>query len=208
MKAEGAPPLMEALAAKKSAIIRAWLARAFQTYPGNTSRFLAQENDPFRNPVGHTLKAAFPVLLDELLGEMNASRITPVLDGVVRIRAVQDFTAGQAVAFVFLLKKVLREELRSEIQSDREGEGLAAIEGRIDEMALLAFDLFMKCRERIYEIKANEARRRVYVLLKRQGVERRNGDTENGGNGDVSRPIPDSPVPRFSDSPVQDWNKS
>ncbi len=169
MKAEGAHPLMQALATKKSTIVKAWLARTLQTYPGNTSRFLAQENDPFRNPVGHTLKTAFPVLLHELLGEMNASKITPVLDGVIRIRAVQDFTAGQAVAFVFLLKKVLREELRSEIQSDREGEGLAAIEGRIDEMALLAFDLFMKCRERIYEIKANEARRRMFLLERMQG---------------------------------------
>ena len=169
MKGEGAPPLTELLAARKNAIVKAWLARAFQTYPGNTSRFLAQENDPFRNPVGHTLKAAFPLLLDELHGEMNASRITPVLDGVIRIRAVQDFTAGQAVAFVFLLKKVLREELRSEIQSDREGEGLAAIEGRIDQMALLAFDLFMKCRERMYEIKANEARRRMFLLERMQG---------------------------------------
>jgi hypothetical protein len=31
-------------------------------------------------------------------------------------------------------------------------------------MALLAFDLYMKCREKIYEIKAEEAKRRVYLL--------------------------------------------
>jgi hypothetical protein len=36
-------------------------------------------------------------------------------------------------------------------------------------MALLAFDLFMKCRERIYEIKANEARRRMFLLERMQG---------------------------------------
>lgn len=199
MKAEGAPPLMEALAAKKSAIVQEWLARTLQTYPEHTSRFLAHEKDPFRNPVGHSLKAALPLLFDELLGEMNASRITPVLDGVVRIRAVQDFTAGQAVAFIFLLKRVIREELIREIQGGADGEALAAVEGRIDEMALLAFDLFIQCRERLYEIKAHEVRRRFEVLLKRHGVKGRNGDTENGGNADASRPIPDSPI--------QDWNK-
>jgi hypothetical protein len=169
MKAEGAHPLMQALATKKSTIVKAWLARTLQTYPGNASRFLGRESDPFRNPVGHTLKGALPVLFDQLLWGTDADKVTPALDSIVRIRAIQDFTAGQAVAFVFLLKKVLREELRSEIQSDREGEGLAAIEGRIDEMALLAFDLFMKCRERIYEIKANEARRRMFLLERMQG---------------------------------------
>jgi hypothetical protein len=41
---------------------------------------------------------------------------------------------------------------------------LAVVEGRIDQMALLAFDLFMRCRERIYEIKENEAKRRTALL--------------------------------------------
>jgi hypothetical protein len=102
---------------------------------------------------------------------MDATTITSVLDGIVRIRAVQDFTAGQAMAFLFVLKKVVREALQDEIQSCPDGDGLAAVEGRIDEMALLAFDLFMKCRERIYEIKANEAKRRIYVLERMYGVE-------------------------------------
>jgi len=38
------------------------------------------------------------------------------------------------------------------------------VQKRIDELALCAFDLFMKCREEIYEIKAREAQRKVYVL--------------------------------------------
>ncbi len=38
-------------------------------------------------------------------------------------------------------------------------------------MALLGFDLFMRCRERIYEIKANEAKRRLYVLERMYGAE-------------------------------------
>ena len=39
-------------------------------------------------------------------------------------------------------------------------------------MALLAFDLFMKCREKIYEIQAEEAKRRVYVLERAQALKR------------------------------------
>jgi hypothetical protein len=171
MTGEGIQPLLERLRANQSAIIEAWLARTLQTYPEHTSRFLLQEKDPFRNPVGHTLKEAFPALFDQLVGGMDSATITPVLDGIVRIRAVQDFTAGQAVGFLFLLKKVVREALRGEIRGYPDGDGLAAVEGRIDEMALLAFDLFMKCRERMYEIKANEAKRRIYVLERMYGME-------------------------------------
>jgi hypothetical protein len=126
----------------------------------------------------------------------------PVLDGIVRIRAVQDFTAGQAVAFIFLLKRVIREELKGEVRVQPGGDGLAAVEERIDEMALLAFDLFMKCRERIYEIRVNEAKRRLGLWLKRQAVAGRTGESENRGNGDANPAIANSPVPRFPVSPI------
>jgi hypothetical protein len=171
MEVEGGHRLMQALAAKRNAIIREWLARTLQTYSEHTSRFLAHEKDPFRNPVGHTLREAFPVLFDALLGGTDAARVMPVLDGIVRIRAVQDFTAGQAVAFIFLLKRVIREELKGEIHGEPDAEGLATIEGRIDQMSLLAFDLFMKCRERMYEIRTNEARRRMFLLERMHGLD-------------------------------------
>ncbi len=222
MKAEGAPPPLAGLRERKNAILEAWLARTLQAYPEHTSRFLGRDRDPFRNPVGHTLREAFPVLLDAVLGGADSVRLTAGLDRIVRIRAVQDFTAGQAVAFVFLLKPVLREALHFPLHppishlggEDTQGvpgeganprDALAILESRIDELALLAFDLFMRCRERIYEIKANEARRRVSVLLKRQGVEGRNGETENGGSGEGGAQFLQSAAARCSDSPIQDW---
>lgn len=185
MSLEDAQPLRDALAARKNAIIQAWLARTLQTYPEHTRRFLSQERDPFRNPVGSTLKDALPVLFDAVLEGMDTAQVIPALDSIVRIRAVQDFTPSQAVAFLFLLKQVVREALHRPPHpalspaggGEEKGEGvalmggLAVVEGRIDEMALLAFDLFMKCRERIYEIKANEAKRKIYVLERMYGVE-------------------------------------
>ncbi|MFI5340367.1 MAG: RsbRD N-terminal domain-containing protein [Candidatus Methylomirabilales bacterium] len=187
MSVEGAKPLRDALAAKKTAMIEAWLARILQTYPEHTGRFLSRERDPFRNPVGSTLKDALPVLFDGVLEGMDTPQVTPALDSIVRIRAVQDFTAGQAVAFLFLLKQVVREAVQGEVQKCPDGDGLAAVEGKIDEMALLAFDLFMRCREKIYEIKANEAKRRIYVLEKRYGMEA--SATASGGE------VPSAPRP-------------
>ena len=181
-------PLVKALAARKDALVGEWLSRTLEAYPDHTAGLLARDRDPFRNPVGHAFKEAFPALVDELLGEMDAVRITSLLDGIVRIRAVQDFTASRAVAFVFLLKQVIREELNrptrpslsphpplSPSGGEDKGEGaeraeaLADLERRIDEMALLAFDLFMKCREELCAIKLNEARSRTYLLERMQG---------------------------------------
>ena len=140
-----------------SALLEKWLERTLATYPSQTLRFLRGEKDRFRNPVGHTLREGLATLLDELTGEMDAAKIGPALESIVRLRAVQDFTPSQAVGFVYLLAgdpagRIWREVTRRPVQK------------RIDEMALLAFDLFMKCREEIYEIKAREAQRKVYVL--------------------------------------------
>jgi hypothetical protein len=157
-------PLPEALAAKRGAIVEEWLARTLQSYPEHTSTFLSREKDPFKNPVGHTLAEALPALFDRLVEGADAATLSRSLDPIVRMRAVQDFSAGQAVAFIFLLKRVLREALGGEKRGGAGSEGLAALEARIDEMALLAFDLFMQCRERLYEIRAKEAKRRLFVL--------------------------------------------
>jgi len=157
-------PVTQVLAAKRRAIIAEWLARTLQSYPEHTSRFLLQEKDPFRNPVGRTLREGLPVLFDQCVADLDAGAVTSALDEIVRVRAVQDFTAGQAVAFIFLLKQVIRDVLRGERQRPPDGDDLAVVEGRIDQMALLAFDLFMRCRERIYEIKENEAKRRTALL--------------------------------------------
>jgi hypothetical protein len=150
----------------RDAVARQWLAGTLGGYPSSASRFLSGEKDRFRNPVGHAIREALPVLLAELLGEMNLDRITPMLDQVVRMRAVQDFTASQAVGFVFALKDAVRSEDPAGLTPE--------LERRIDRMALLAFDLFVECRERMNEIRLNEARRGTYVM-------RRAGASQSGG---------------------------
>lgn len=157
MNVEG-PLLPDISSPRSEAIVRKWLTHVLETYPEQTSRFLLQTTDPFRNPVGRVLKEGLSLLVDEVVGEFNWTRVTPVLDEIMRVRAVQDFTASQAVGFLFALKQVIREELNPESAT------LAAVDRRVDELVLRAFDLYAKCRERTHEIKVNEARRRVYVL--------------------------------------------
>jgi hypothetical protein len=155
---------MDLLAQKRSAIIGAWLARVIQGYSENTAGFLLREKDPFRNPVGDAFRRGLPVLFDQVIGNMDRTELTPALDDIVRIRAVQDFNAGQAIAFVFQLKRTIREVLRDGPPPALENVRLDSVEDRIDELALLAFDLFLKCREKIFETKVNEMKRRTFLL--------------------------------------------
>jgi len=73
----------------------------------------------------------------------------------VRIRAVQEFSPSAAVGFVYALRGILREELAS---AGLDAAGHAAVESGVDRLALAAFDAYMKCREKIFEIRVREIR--------------------------------------------------
>lgn len=147
---------MADLANRKGAILAEWLRRTLESYPPPAGRFLAEEKDRFRNPVGYTLREGLSLLLDELLGAMRAEGLRQALDGIVRVRAVQDFTPRQALAFLPLLKRILRQE-------GCDAETLAELDARVDEALLLACELYARCREQIAEIKLGELRRRQYL---------------------------------------------
>lgn len=136
---------------QKRAIVGEWVARTLGSYPEQTARLLLQQKDPFRNPAGHLFTEGLPALFEQLTGGWEQARVREILDPIIRLRAVQDFTPSQAVGFVLLLKQVIREQAESALTQE--------MSDRIDQLALLAFDLFMKCREEAYEIRAREARR-------------------------------------------------
>ncbi len=131
------------------AIVEQWFARTIEAYPRPTAEFLAAEKDPFRNPVGHNLREALSVLLAEIVGRMDTERMVPALDAIIRLRAVQDFAPSEAVGFIFLLRPILRE-----FGPPRP----AMIESHIDQLALMAFDKYMRCREQLAELRAKETR--------------------------------------------------
>ena len=158
---------------KRAAILERWFKLILETYPADTSRFLKQEKDRFINPVGYTISQEIEALYDELLQEMNSDKLAACLDNIIRIRAVQDFPPSQTIAFIFLLKKAIREELASEIAENRVLEELLKFESKIDKLVLFALDIYMKCREKVFEIRVNEAkaeRERVLKLLDRTNL--------------------------------------
>ena len=155
---------------KSSTILARWIDLTLGTYPSDAHRFLKKQKDRFANPVGTTISREIENLYHELLRGMHTENLSPLLDRIIRIRAVQDFSPAQAIAFIFILKGVIRSELEKELREKELAEELLAFESRIDDLALLAFDIYMKCREKIYEIRVNETTNHVSRLLQKAGL--------------------------------------
>ncbi len=162
--------LVKIIEQKKAAIVKKWFDLAAQTYAPDTAEFLKNQTDPFANPVGGSMLKGLNVLLDELINDMDPRIINSYLDPIIRIRAVQNFTPSQATAFILFLKKVLRETLAKEVRDRHSAGELFEFESKIDQLSLMAFDIYMQCREKIYQISANETRNRTFKAFARAGL--------------------------------------
>jgi hypothetical protein len=101
---------------------------------------------------------------------MDRDTITSFLDPIIRIRAVQNFTPSQATSFILSLKKVLRENFAKELRDSQLAREFLEFESNIDQLCLVAFDIYMQCREKIYQIGANETRNRTFKAFQRAGL--------------------------------------
>lgn len=151
----------------RETILGRWFELIARTYPEVTSKFLAKQKDQFRNPVGHAISQSIGPIYDQVLDAMDPDELLRALDGVIRIRAVQDFTPSEAVAFIFQLKHAIRELVDAEIRDLEKWKDLLDFEARIDQVALLAFEKFTECREKLHEIRNDEVKRRALRLLER-----------------------------------------
>jgi hypothetical protein len=162
--------LEEFLLQKKSHILKRWLDLILQTYPVDSQRFLKHQRNEFLNPVGSTILKEIDVLFLELIKGITPERTSASLDGIIRIRAIQDFSPSRAISFIYFIKKIIREETQQEYPEHQVSDQLLALESRLDEMTLLAFDIYVKCREKVYEVRANEAKNQVSGLLRKMGL--------------------------------------
>ena len=174
--------LQKLLEENKSAILSRWFDSIVETYPSDTKDFLRRKKDRFDNPVAHRITSGIEGIFSQIVNKGGTEEISPFLDKVIRVRAVQDFTPSQAVAFVFDLKRIVREKLGEAIHEGQLSEELWSLDGEIDKVGLLALDIYMKCREEIYEVRVKEVKRSVSRLIERAnkicGIPGKEGDPE------------------------------
>lgn len=170
--------LREHLRTRKEAVLERWLKDTLEAYAKDTATFLKRRKDRFANPVGHALREGTRVILDNLLTGHAAERSRGPLDDIVRIRAIQDFSPSLAVAFVLRLKHAIRAELGALAADPRVAAELTELEEAVDGVALLAFDIYVESRERVYEIRVNEIKRQVAALWGRFGDDSPEGEQD------------------------------
>jgi hypothetical protein len=159
MSPENTGKFWENLRERRQAIVARWRDAIIRTYPPDAARFLLKNRDQFANPIGRTVAEEAEALIDALIIHEDLSACDGSIDRIVRIRAVQQFTPGEAVSFIFLLKPIVNaviEQFREESISIQE---LLELHRRIDNLALMAFDAYMNCREQIFRIRTGELKK-------------------------------------------------
>ena len=172
--------LEKILEQKQSVIEKKWFELTAKTYAPDTAEFIKSNTDPFANPVGGAMLSGLKVLLDQLIHGMDTKTVTSHLDQIIRIRAVQNFTPSQATAFILSLKRILREILAKELRDSRIAAEFVIVESKIDQLCLLAFDIYMQCREKIFQISANETRNRTLRAFERAGLIAETAERQKG----------------------------
>ncbi|MHB8204113.1 MAG: RsbRD N-terminal domain-containing protein [Desulfomonilaceae bacterium] len=162
--------LVDLLLENKKAIIKHWTDLTIDTYPPEAGSFIRNQKNQFANPVGAAIINGAEALFDWVMsGSKDYSPdVVRRLDDIVRIRAVQQFSASDALGFIFLLKKSLRESIPEKMMKDQHLVGeLLRLESRVDSLVLTSFDIYMKCREKLFEMRAMEIRNRTSRILER-----------------------------------------
>jgi hypothetical protein len=150
--------LKDLLSRNGPAILKKWFDLILETYPADTATLMRKDKDQFTNPVGSTLSREIEILFNELCEGSQNEKCQASLDSILKIRSVQDFSPSRAVGFVFLLKRAIGETLKNEICKESVMDEWLKFQSRIDGLALQAFDAYMECREKICEIRINQAR--------------------------------------------------
>jgi len=158
--------LEDILRQEKDLILKNWFNSIFETYPANSQKFFTKTDDQFANPVGYTMKENIDLIYEELLHGFDQEKLSLIIEKIVKVRAVQDFSPSQSVGLFFLLKKVIRDELQERLNEGTLLEDFLKFESKLDTIALIAFDIYTSCREKISEIRINEVKNSISGLLK------------------------------------------
>lgn len=153
---------------KRSAILKRWFSAIAKTYPPDGAKFFFQEKNKFANPVGSTINHETENIFDNLIGKPDWDEIYQSCENINKIRAVQDFSASEAVAFIFFLKTAILEELMDQKSDEKLYREYLELESDIDRIALVAFESYSQCREKIYNLKYAQLKSNAGIMAIRK----------------------------------------
>ncbi|MEN8212569.1 MAG: RsbRD N-terminal domain-containing protein [Thermodesulfobacteriota bacterium] len=154
--------LKQELNKNKTLFVRRWFQATIDTYPAQTAKVLGKDSNRFDNPVGSVTHETIENVFNLILKDYTQQTLEKELDPIIRIRAVQSFSASDAVSFVFALKEIGEDIIDTSL--------IRKFDKLVDKIALAAFNKFMKCKEEIFLLKATESKRRIHRAFERAGL--------------------------------------
>ena len=154
--------LDEALRNHREKIVDRWVSYTLSTY--ESSSFFKKEKDKFANPVGGNTREALNTLFGLLARNVDPREFVAPLEQIMRIRAIQAFAASVAVGPIHAVKHITREVLEKDKERCHLVQDLYDFEFAVDLAVLAAFDLYMQCRERLYQVRIQEIKTGTYIL--------------------------------------------
>jgi hypothetical protein len=142
----------------KTNLLKRWFDLILETYPADTAALMRRDRNQFTNPVGSTISREIETLFKQLCEGVRNGECRAALDAILKIRSVQDFSPSKAVGFIFQLKKAVWETLKNQISNESAMDEWLNFQSRIDDLVLQAFDAYTDCREKICEIRVNQAK--------------------------------------------------
>lgn len=159
--------LQQLMQDNRKKLLDQWFHQFIGAYPPETVKYFERVENTFANPIGSNVHRSLVAILDELLSEQDADKIYNDLEMIMRIKAVQDVSPSQAIAFVFGLKSIIRKSFTNEINNGTiKLSELLDFEDLLDTIALLAFNIYMDSRELVYDMRIQEMRQRNDILEK------------------------------------------
>ncbi len=141
----------------KQEILDAWMERSLRLFSGKMAVV---------SPVAEALCQALGMVLD--LGEKNSEPLTEALVQLSRILAVQDMPPSRTMSLFFELKKIILElSLKGRPKQLLKQLDMDALQSRLEELTLQAFDCYMMQRELIGQLKLDESKRMLFMQLRR-----------------------------------------
>ena len=143
-------------------IVSRWVEYFLSTY--TSSVFFIKERDKFANPVGGNFREGLQKLFLLLTRGADPEEFSAPLEQIISIRAVQEFTPGQAVAPLNGVKHIVREAFGADKERKHLIGELYDFEFSVDLAVIAAFDIYMLYRERLYQVRIAEIRSGSHIL--------------------------------------------
>lgn len=144
---------------KKPQILSKWKSAALTSFANHDGLKGRKPQGRFSDPIDYVVEKSTGDIFECLIKPENNVNLHDSLQEICRLIAIQENSPSEALNFIFELKQIIRDELQTEIDLDHWAMEIWNLDKYIDQIGLLAFNIYSDCRAQIYELRIDEIKR-------------------------------------------------